>query len=218
MKNPSKKHLAIAGASLLSIAATCGVAFAFAERESVTHGPNGKLASAVMQAFPNTKVTGVDCNTGPGKLCEVVAGRNVFYATKDARYIVIGQVIDLKDKVDLTSRRLQELAAIGNVEDKLNGLGSAPSPGNAAQAAAPAAAAGGPTAAVGGPIINVTLPKGNAVIHNPGGALKLTVFADYNCGYCHKLFEELKARKDIEITEYPIAILGAESETKAKRV
>ncbi|OYW73484.1 MAG: hypothetical protein B7Z26_11995, partial [Asticcacaulis sp. 32-58-5] len=179
---------------------------------------DANLAAAVTKAFPNTKVTGVDCKSGPGKLCEVVAGRNVFYATKDGRYIVIGQVIDLKDKVDLTSRRLQELAAIGNVEDKLNGLGSAPSPVIGAQAAAAPPPGAGPSAAVGGPVINVTLPKANAVIHNPGGALKLTVFADYNCGYCHKLFEELKARKDIEITEYPIAILGAESEAKAKRV
>jgi len=215
--NITSKQKLVAGIAMATVAVTFGVAFAYAGKD-VTKGPDGKLAAAVMEAFPNTKVSSVDCGNGPKGLCEVVAGRNVFYASRDGRYIVIGQVIDLKDKVDITNRRLQELAAVANVEDKLSGLGNGQGAAPTQAPVAPQAPAGGPTAAVGGAVINVTLPKSNAVIHNPGGALKLTVFADYSCGYCHKLFEELKGRKDIEITEYPIAILGPESEAKAKRV
>jgi protein-disulfide isomerase len=32
-------------------------------------------------------------------------------------------------------------------------------------------------------VIKVDLPKDNAVIHNAGAPLKLTVFADYSCHF-----------------------------------
>jgi thiol:disulfide interchange protein DsbC len=216
--SPRTKIVAVAGGSLAVLGVALAIGGMSLSSASASTGADSKLAKAVQTQFPNTKITSVNCKTGLKDLCEVVAGRNVFYASKDAHYVIIGQVLDLHDKVDLTDRRLRELAAMGTAEDRITGA-LAPSAGPQAAPAAPqVVGAAGPTAAAGGQVIKVDLPAANAVVHNKGAPTKLTVFADYNCGYCHKLFEGLKARTDIEITEYPIAILGEESAVKAKRV
>lgn len=47
--------------------------------------------SVIRAAFPNTAIETVDCALA-APLCEVVAGKSVFYTTPDARIMVIGRV------------------------------------------------------------------------------------------------------------------------------
>jgi thiol:disulfide interchange protein DsbC len=168
-----------------------------------------KLKEAVQDHFPNTPISSVTCKNGPAGLCEVVAGANIFYVTPDAKFALVGSVLDLDKKLDLTDQRLRQLAAIGQAEAKIKGQGPQTAPGPQAQAA-PAAK---PAESA---ILRVTLPKSNAVIHNLGAPLKMTIFTDLNCSYCKRLHEDLKSQRDIEVTEYPIAFLAADSAQKAK--
>lgn len=154
----------------------------------------------IAEQFPNSTVNSVSCKTAIG-LCEVVMGKNLLYSTKDGRYVVVGAVLDLKARKDLTDQRLKELAAVDVATTSVEG--------KRVETPVKTAAAGK---------LSVTLPKANAVIHNPGAPLKMTVFGDYNCGYCHQLFAQLAGTTNIEITEYPIAILGPQSAEKARLV
>ena len=170
------------------------------------------LSKKLALAFPNTKISSIDCKSQVNGLCEVVAGPNVFYSSKDGRYIVVGSLLDLEKKVDLTDQRLKQLASLESATARITG-----------------AVAGSPTVAPAGQVqqaqpapapskISIDLPISNAIIHNPGAPIKVSVFSDFNCHYCKGLFAELTANSGIEVTEYPIGILGADSITKAKIV
>lgn len=193
-----------------SAAATVALANAFGGHPA----QEKQLLAALARNLPGAKVSGVDCSAAaaPRGLCEFVSGRNVFYATPDGRFVVIGQVLDLQKKVDLTERRTREVGAVATAEDKISGQASLAA---AERAASPAA---GPARAAPPQVLKVDLPVENAVVHNPGGRLKMTVFTDFNCHFCRQLFEGLKGNKDIEVTEYPIAFLSPDSATKAKAV
>lgn len=201
LRNKKKAFMAVAAA----IALVAGGSWAVKE----ARGGDTGLAKKVSQQFPNTKISSTNCDIGVSGLCEVVAGPNVFYVTKDAKHAFVGALVDLDKKVDLTDKRLRELAAVNNVEGRIAGQ---PSPGG--QAAGAAQPAGRPSAPAAK--LNVTLPRDNAIVHNPGAPIKLTIFTDLNCGYCHKLWEDLKTATDIEVTEYPVAFLAADSRDKAK--
>jgi thiol:disulfide interchange protein DsbC len=204
---PSKRTMLIGGASAIAVAVVATAALA----ASPLFG--GDLKSKMQAHFPNTPITSVDCG-GPAGLCEVVAGANVFYASRDGRFAVVGSVLDLNEKIDLTDQRLRQLAAVGDAESRIQG-GRPAGPG--AQAAAPSPGAAGPGGSQApGPVIRVNLPAANAIVHNPGARLKMTVFTDMNCGFCRRLHDDLKGITDIEITEYPIAFLGEDSRQKAK--
>lgn len=190
--------------AFLAVTASVAVVAAgtWAFNASAANGSDVALIKRVEKQFPNTKVTGANCDTGL-PLCEVIAGQNVFYVTKDARYAFVGAILDLEKKRDLTDSRLRELAAVGNAEAKINGQ-AAPAVGQQ-----PAAAPAGDSKK-----IDVTLPVANAIVHNTGAPIKIKVFSDLNCGYCNRLHAELKAAKDIEVTEYPMAFLSPDSREK----
>lgn len=193
---------------LLAAGVTAGVAVIGGATVAIAGGLGTSLKDKVQAEFPKTPITSVDCKRGPANLCEVVAGSNVFYVTRDAGFAVVGAVLDLKNKVDVTDQRLRELAAVGQVEARIGG--------GAAGAAAAAPASAPAASSEENPIIRVTLPKTNAVVHNPGAPLKMTIFTDLNCGFCKKLHEDLKNVRDIEVTEYPIAFMAPDSPEKAK--
>jgi thiol:disulfide interchange protein DsbC len=173
-----------------------------------------QLLAALAKNLPSATVSGVDCSVAaaPKGLCEFVSGPNVFYATPDGRFVVIGRVLDLQKQVDLTERRTREVGAVATAEDQISGQVSLAA---AERGSAPAA---GPARAAPPQVLKVDLPIENAVVHNPGGRLKMTVFTDFNCHFCRQLFEDLRGNRDIEVTEYPIAFLSPDSATKAKSV
>jgi thiol:disulfide interchange protein DsbC len=167
------------------------------------------LARKVQAAFPNTKVASVRCGVVPG-LCEVTAGKTVFYVTPDARYALVGSVLDLKARVDVTDRRMKELGQLDAVTSRLGavpGAGAQPAPAESPQNTEAAPMLG---------LIKIDLPRDNAIIHHAGAPLKVSVVTDLNCGYCRMLMEALKTAPDIELTEYPIQLLRPDSLDKAR--
>ncbi|MEL7541372.1 MAG: disulfide isomerase DsbC N-terminal domain-containing protein, partial [Pseudomonadota bacterium] len=60
---------------------------------------------AVEARFVQTQVDEVTCD-GFGPLCQVVAGKTVFYVDARARHAFIGRVYDLEGKRDLTEATL----------------------------------------------------------------------------------------------------------------
>ena len=180
----------------------------FGLSKTVLAGETGRagLARKVQVAFPNTKVASVRCGVVP-RLCEVTAGKTVFYVTPDARYALVGSVLDLKARVDVTDRRMKELGQLDAVASR---LGSAPTQGPPSDVAA-----NPETAPAMGPI-KIDLPRDNAIVHHAGAPLKVSVVTDLNCGYCRMLMEALKTAPDIELTEYPIQLLRLDSLDKAR--
>lgn len=171
-----------------------------------------RLRAALAKTLPGTKVSAVDCGpqAAPKGLCEFVAGRNVFYASPDGRFVVIGQVLDLAKKIDLTERRRRDVGALASAEEVIAGRSPA------GEVLGGQGAAGPPPRPAPPLVLRVDLPVENAIVHNRGARLKMAVFTDFNCHFCRQLFADLKAQKDIEVTEYPIAFLGPDSASKAK--
>ena len=132
----------------------------------------------------------------------------------DGRYAIVGSVLDLKDRVDLTDRRVKELGQLDAVASRLGDAGP-PATADAQAQGAPPQGAQAQAAPALGPI-KVNLPKDNGIVHHPGAPLKVSVVTDLNCGYCRMLMEALKTAPDIELTEYPIQLLRPDSLDKAK--
>lgn len=200
----NKKSLVIGGgAGLVLVLGTTAAALAFSGV-----GVKGKLE----KAFPQADILAVDCSAGPAGLCEVIAGdgKNVFYASRDGRFALVGSVLDLETKKDLTDQRLRDLAAMNAGVARISGQ----SPSEPQQPSAT------PPSPAGQKISMTGLPSAgsNAIVHNPGAALKMIVFTDLNCSYCQRLADDLARVTDIEVTEYPVAILSGDSLEKAKLV
>jgi thiol:disulfide interchange protein DsbC len=207
----SKKLLGAGGAALVLVAGGIGT-YVWANSDS-------SVMARIQKHFPNTKITAVDCGNPTKDWCEVVAGKNVFYTTRDAKKVMVGSLLDLEKKVDLTDQRLKALAALSQATAQIEGQAA---PADQAALTKPVDQDVPPLAGNEGPPVgekvSITLPKANAIVHNPGAPIKISVFSDYNCGFCRKLYDTLIAQAEFEVTEYPIAILGPDSETKAKLV
>ena len=48
------------------------------------------VAAALKDRLPRTEVARIDCTTVEG-LCEVTAGKSLFYVDKSARYLIVGR-------------------------------------------------------------------------------------------------------------------------------
>src|SRR3546814_11489569 len=65
--------------------------------------------SALLNArLPKTQVSAIDCDKVAG-LCEVVAGKTLFYVDGTARYLIVGRVYDMESRQDLTAAQLLEM-------------------------------------------------------------------------------------------------------------
>lgn len=192
----------------------CGAAWA-------TTAPNdGAVAAALKARLPKTEVGRIDCKS-LGGLCEVTAGKSVFYVDRSARYLIVGHVYDMETRQDLTSARLLDInpgALLGGAarrdEDDAAGdptaLASAQA-GKAVQRDYPmpkrAGAAGGAIpAGSDGRVSLASLPAGGAIQWGRG-ATKVTVFTDFRCGYCRALTGALETM-DVTVVERPISLLG----------
>jgi thiol:disulfide interchange protein DsbC len=125
---------------------------------------------------------------------------------------VVGALLDLKDRVDLTDRRMKELGQLDAVTRRLAETAGSSAP--LAQPAETGPATSNREASLGP--IRIDLPLGNAIVHHPGAPLKVSAITDLNCGYCRMLIEAIKTAPDIELTEYPIQLLRPDSLDKAR--
>lgn len=145
---------------------------------------------AIEARFAETEFDEVNCD-GFGPLCEVVAGKTVFYVDPEARHAFIGRLFDLDEKADLTEQTLQRLGPQPEiVEPDLS-------------------------ATQNYPFAWETLPFDVAIVRNEGGARKVAVFSDLNCGYCRNLSDALSDAPDIEVHEFLVGQIGSYEQSLA---
>lgn len=137
------------------------------------------------------------------------SGETIIYFTQDARFALVGNVLDLETKTDITERRRRELGDAAALEAKAFGRGVAGGAAVAAERSAPA-----PARPEAPSRMDVDLPDANLVVHNAGGADVIHVVSDYNCSFCKRLHAELEGM-DVEIREIPVSYLGQQSGLKA---
>lgn len=163
--------------------------------------------SALLKArLPKTQVSAIDCDKVAG-LCEVVAGKTLFYVDGSARYLIVGRVYDMESRQDLTAAKLLEMnpdmllggAAKAGVEEEETPVAQL------ANAAGPSRSAPPPAAAQ--KVDLSKLPATGAIVWgNPSGA-PVTIFTDLHCGFCRALANELE-QMNVRVIERPISTLG----------
>lgn len=193
---------AAAIASLIALSAATG--WAAASLASTTKTPDTvTVRKALELRLPKTPITQIDCK-GIGGLCEVASKSTLFYVDRAARYLVIGRVYDMETRQDLTAARLLELNP-----DLLTA--GAPRNAQAKEASQQAPRANATKVSLAG------LSANGAIMWGPANGPKAVVFSDFNCAYCKKLEDELKAI-GARVEERPISIFGPESRREAERV
>lgn len=190
-------------------------------------GPvDAAVAAALKVRLPKTEVAKIDCKVLDG-LCEVTAGKSIFYVDKSARYLVVGHVYDMETRQDLTSARLLDInpeallgggaqhAEADEEGDDVNALASAQAGHPVARdyptgKAQPPAGAG--AGAQGEASVSLaSLPDAGAIKWGSGGQ-KVTIFTDFRCGYCRALTNTLETM-NVTVVERPISVLGTRALT-----
>ena len=171
---------------------------------------SGVIAGRVAEAFPNTNFDRVYPHSATG-LVAAETGNKIIFLTADAKHVLAGEVFDLVSKTNITELRERELASSNALEAAVTGASKA-----VGVAARPSDKV--PTArAQAGAMMTVDLPGENMVVHNPGGSEVVYVVADYNCGYCKRLFAEMEGI-DVEVREIPVSYLSPDSGIKGASV
>ena len=181
------------------------------------------VAAALKDRLPRTEVARIDCATVEG-LCEVTAGKSLFYVDKSARYLIVGHLYDMETRQDLTSARLLEInpeALLGGASRRQEADDDANAENNDGGDALASAQAGTPiargypvrrTAAVAGAgteqsVSLAGLPASGAIQWGRGSQ-RVTIFTDFRCGYCRALTNTLETM-NVTVVERPISVLGS---------
>ena len=177
------------------------------------------VAAALKERLPRTEVAKIDCTTVVG-LCEVTAGKSLFYVDKSARFLIVGHLYDMETRQDLTSARLLEInpeALLGGASRRQEADDNADDGGDALASAE----AGTPiarnypvrrTARVAGAgteqsVSLAGLPSSGAIEWGRGSQ-RVTIFTDFRCSYCRALTNTLKTM-NVTVVERPISVLGS---------
>ena len=185
------------------------VAFAGAEAQvAPVHLPKVKVRQMLTERFTAIKISSIDCESING-LCEVVADDKLFYVDWAARYLVIGRVIDIATKQDLTTARLREfnpaLLLDGAAHTKL--AEAAPRSGDYSTTAdrdrsdAPGQPAVRKVSLAG-------LSQAGVIEWGDPNGTPVTIFTDFRCGFCRALTHEFEQMK-VRVLERPISTLGS---------
>jgi thiol:disulfide interchange protein DsbC len=162
---------------------------------------DASVIKVLQTRLPKTKLTKVNCAVVDG-LCEVTAGSNLFYVDRSGRYLVIGRVYDMETRQDLTATRLLEI----NPDTLVGGAAKA----NAApdRGDAPLTSADRPAVPTTPKHLSLAgLPTDGAIVWgNPQGKT-VTVFSDFECGYCKALSNALVSL-NVRVVERPISALN----------
>ena len=160
------------------------------------------VTASLKERLPKTKVSTVDCTKIDG-LCEVVAGDNLFYVDKTARYLVIGRIYDMQTRQDLTAARLLDL----NPDMLVGGAAKANSLADAAEKASGSVSSSPVQPAALRKLDVSRLSKKGAIVWG-SGPQTVTVFSDFHCGYCRALSGALETM-NVTVIERPISVLGS---------
>jgi thiol:disulfide interchange protein DsbC len=173
-----------------------------------------KLLANLKQRLPKTQISHADCSRYDNGFCEIVAGRSVFYTSKNGRYLVIGRVYDVETREDVTAARLLELSPDTLLARAARMESSADTnPGQQVVrggANAPIDSRSSPQS------FNTRQLSAPGAIRWGGGinAPKVTVFSDLNCGYCKLLHGELK-KLGWQVEERFVSIMGSRPTSEA---
>ena len=178
--------------------------FAAATALSLLVGSAGLSSSDMVKAalrdrLPKTRISAVECSRIEG-LCEVIAGDNLFYVDKSARYLVIGRIYDMQTRQDLTAARLLEL----NPDMLVGGAAKANAVADAADKVPPGNRA---ELAISRKLDLSGLSDKGAIVWG-SGPQSVTVFSDFHCGYCRALSAALETM-NVRVIERPISVLGS---------
>lgn len=182
------------------------------------------VAAALKDRLPRTEVARIDCATVEG-LCEVTAGKSLFYVDKSARYLIVGHLYDMETRQDLTSARLLEInpeALLGGASRRQESDDDADAENDDGGDALASAKAGTPIArnysvrkatSVAGEagaqqsVSLAGLPANGAIEWGRGGQ-RVTIFTDFRCSYCRALTNTLETM-NVTVVERPISVLGS---------
>lgn len=177
-------------------------------------GPRSARAMQLLKArLPKTDVTAIDCDKVDG-ICEVVAGKSLFYIDHSARFLLIGRVYDMQLRQDLTAGKLLELNPGLLLGGAANSVGSQDDDPATLPSALPAALGRGtqrPAAEAqsAAPRVDLSgLPASGAIRWGKAAGTPVTIFTDFHCGYCRALATQLEGM-DVNVTERPISTLGS---------
>lgn len=161
-----------------------------------------KVAAALKARLPKTQVSSIDCVKLDG-MCEVLAGKNLFYVDGGGRYLFVGRVYDMETRQDLTAAKLLEV----NPGSLIGGSSTENEEAEGSQFAknrqemAPAA-----------PRVRKvdlsSLPRNGAIVWGKPTGEPVTIFTDFACGYCRMLAEVLE-EMNVRVIERPISTLGS---------
>ena len=170
-----------------------------------------RVARLLKARLPRTEVSSIDCRKLAG-LCEVTAGKSLFYTDHSARFLFVGRVYDMQLRQDLTASRLLELnpaLLLGNAA-RLGGAegGADERPDTASLPPAGEAARQDAVPAVIRRVDLSGLPAGGAIEWGRAGGTPVTIFTDFRCGYCRALAAQLE-QMNVRVSERPISILGS---------
>jgi thiol:disulfide interchange protein DsbC len=193
------------GAAIAAILAA-GTAFA------ATTSGDSAVAAALKERLPKTELAKVDCSVMEG-LCEVTAGKSIFYVDRHARYLIVGHVFDMETRQDLTSARLLQInpeALLGGASQRSDGgddeLASAQA-GRAVSHDYPMPRAAAPMGAGHNQLVSLAALPASGAIEWGGTGPKITIFTDFRCGYCRALTAQLETM-NVKVVERPISVLG----------
>jgi thiol:disulfide interchange protein DsbC len=162
--------------------------------------------------LPKTEVGTMDCDKVAG-LCEVVAGKSLFYVDHGARYLFIGRVYDMQTRQDLTAAKLLEInpglllggaANAGAREEEGADRPPRPWPRMAGHCW-PAQGSATGRRAPGGSLEAGAGRRGGL---GKADGTPVTIFTDFHCGYCRALVNQLETM-NVRVIERPISTLGS---------
>ena len=171
-----------------------------------------RVTQLLKERLPKTEVTNVDCSKVQG-ICEVVAGKSLFYTDHSARYLFVGRVYDMQLRQDLTAAKLLELnpsLLLGNAAN----AGGAEEEGpidmtGAAALGRPGQQAPGPVSPGAAQRVDLSgLPASGAIVWGKPAGTPVTIFTDFHCGYCRALATTLE-QMNVKVIERPISSLGS---------
>jgi thiol:disulfide interchange protein DsbC len=164
--------------------------------------PTEPVLASLKERLPKTPVSKLDCGKVDG-LCEVTAGNNLFYVDRSARYLIIGRVYDMQTRQDLTAARLLEMnpdMLVGGAARAAAGTAEETGGARLTRAASPAA----PSPST----VDLSALSSRGAIVWGAGSRSVTVFSDFQCGYCRALSQALRTM-DVRVIERPISVLGS---------
>jgi thiol:disulfide interchange protein DsbC len=169
-------------------------------------GPvDGARVSELLKGrLPKTKVSAIDCSKIDG-LCEVVAGKTLFYTDAGARYLFVGRLYDMETRQDLTAAKLLEInpdmllgGAVANAQAAGREESEPPQLTREAKA----------RPSVPAKVDLTGLGNSGAIVWGKPQGRSVTIFTDFRCGYCRALASTLD-QMDVRVIERPISVLGS---------